>query len=71
MPDLSNITVNGVPLKVYVDEEVRDEIQSHRNFEVGTLAKTTRTHITSKNQKNISGARSGKCRVIMQAGVML
>ena len=69
--DLSNITVNGVPLAVVVDKEIRSEINQHQQYEVGTLARSTRTHIVSKSTKNISGARSGRCRVIMSAGVML
>ena len=28
------VTVNGVPLKVYVDEEIKKEIQTHRQSEV-------------------------------------
>ena len=69
--DLSNITVNGVPLAVVVDQEHRSEINHHQQYELKNLAHATRSHIVSKSTKNISGSRSGKCRVIMSAGVML
>jgi hypothetical protein len=69
--DLSNITVNGVPLEIVVDQEHRSEINHHQQYEMRNLAHATRSHIVSKNNRNISGSRSGKCRVIMSAGVML
>lgn len=64
-----NVTVNGVPVKVYVDEEVKQEINTHRNYEVGTIARSCHSHIITKKIRNTSGSRSGRGRIIFSASV--
>lgn len=63
VPDLRNITVNGIPLKIYVDEEIKTEIQTNYQQSVADLSFVKQVHITSKF-RNTSGSRSGKGRVI-------
>ena len=65
---LEGITVNGIPLKVVVDQEDRNEKQEFRAMEISIMGKTVRTHITTKRSANHSGARSGRCRILVQNG---
>ena len=69
MSDLSNITINGRPLKVFVDEEVQQEVNTHHAAEIGTIARSTRCHILSNSIRNHSRARSSKGRVIYSAAM--
>lgn len=66
--NLDNITVNGVPLKVVIDEAVGTEIRTHHADEVRELNFVKRIHIPSAAFRNHSGARSGKGRVIFHRG---
>lgn len=64
------VTVNGVPLKQFVEAAVNDEIQKHRKYEVGTIAKAASTKVVTSSIRNHSGSRSGRGRIIMQGGVL-
>ena len=66
--NLKNITVNGVPLKIYVDEEAKQEIRSQHSVEVGSLNRGIKPHIITSSVRNHSGARSSHGRVIYSAG---
>ncbi len=68
VPDLRNITMNGVPLQVVVDEEVRGEIKTHHAAEVREMNFVKRVHIPTSSFRNHSGSRSGKGRVIFHRG---
>lgn len=62
--DLSNCTLNGVPLeKVIVEETVR-EFKSVHQKAVSELSYAKHVHISTRRTGNISGARSGRGRVI-------
>lgn len=68
--DLKNITFNGVPLEIIIDEEIREEIRSNHQKEVvslGFVVARSRTHSTSVF-RNHSGARTSRGRVIFSAG---
>lgn len=66
--DLTGITVNGVSLKVVVDQQDRDEKLEFRQQEIQIMGKTIRAHIGTKRSGNHSGARSGRCRILVQNG---
>lgn len=59
-----SISVNGVPLAVYVDEKINDEITAHRKAEVGTTRRSIGSHIITRKIRNTSGSRSGRGRII-------
>jgi hypothetical protein len=67
--DLSNITVNGVPLTIHLKQNTQPKAKLAPTQEE-LLRRSVKKHTTTRNW-NSSHARSGKCRVIMQAGVML
>ena len=69
--NLEGITVNGVPLKVVVDEMDRDEKQEFRTQELRVMGKTIRVHVKTKGVRNHSGSRTSKGRVLVQNGVWL
>jgi hypothetical protein len=64
-----SISVNGVPLSVYVDEQTNDEITANRKAEVGTTRRSIGSHIITRKIRNISGSRSGRGRIIYSASV--
>lgn len=43
-----SISVNGVPLAVYVDEKINDEITAHRKAEVGLSIPMGENHASYK-----------------------
>ena len=59
-----NVTVNGVPVEVIVDDEIRDEININRVSEVVAVKHSIAPHIITKKIRNTSGCRSGRGRVI-------
>lgn len=72
MPDLSNITINGMPLEKMIDESIREEIRSNHQQEVVSISfvvSKSRSNSTS-SFRNHSGAKSGRGRVIMANGVL-
>lgn len=68
MPDLKNITVNGVPLEIVVREADRVERQDDDAKEIAKMRIIARPHFATRSFRNHSGAKSGKCRVIYSAG---
>lgn len=66
--DLKNITVNGVPVEMVIDEALRVEYRSHRNDELREMSMLAKRPVSSKrNIKNHSGARTSRGRVIYSA----
>lgn len=70
MPDLSNITVNGVSLEKVIDEETREEIKTHHQEEVRSMSYVKKLHTVSRRWNN-SGARSGKVRIIFSRAMAM
>ena len=62
-----SISVNGVPLAIYVDEQTNDEITANHKQEIGTTRRSIGSHIITRKIRNISGSRSGRGRIIYSA----
>ena len=69
IPDLRNITVNGIPLKVIVDDQIKEEIRSSHDLEVKSMGYVKILHIPTKRIGNTSGSRSGRGRIIYSRAV--
>lgn len=70
MSDLSNITINGVPLEKVLDGQHREEIRNQRQDvqkEISFIVARSRSTSTS-SFRNHSGTRTGRGRVIFSAG---
>lgn len=67
---LENITVNGVPLADVIREADRTERLTEEQKEQARMRLVARPHFATRSFRNHSGTRSGKCRVIMAAGVL-
>lgn len=72
------VTVNGVPVEEVIAEDIRTEINQHRDKEVRTMAVIKRAHFATTSIRNHSHARSSRGRVIFSrdlggtcAGILL
>lgn len=67
MSDLTNITVNGVPLEKIIRQADRAERMTSDEREIATMKVISRVHFATNSFRNHSGTRSGRGRVIYSA----
>lgn len=67
MSDLSNITVNGVPLSNVIREADRAERMSCDEKEISRMRVIARPHYATSGIRNHSGCKSGPVRVLYSA----
>lgn len=51
---LENITVNGKPLKQFIEKEKSDEIQEFLKFEIRSMSRMGRHHIITARPQQVS-----------------
>jgi|HubBroStandDraft_3_1064219.scaffolds.fasta_scaffold359799_2 hypothetical protein len=66
----NHITVNGVPLELHLKQNTQPKAKLAPTEEE-LLRRAAKSHIVTSHIRNHSGSRSGRGRIIMQAGVML